>query len=241
MRRLGIIAVVVLIYGANQIKAQTCGFGCLGLSGFYGGYSIQSYKAEELNNYITEKILLSSSIAFEQSKGIRVGVNLFRAKFQNYFITAKGYFQFLKENKTTNNLASEGQTKHEFELKQDYWGIAFDFGIPVTDFFDFKLVEAGVNFYNMDLTHAVFLSNEKINETKYETPEMEIGYYLGSGLIIHLIKDYVSLEGTAFYSFVEFQSLESKRNEKIELYSNSNLLESSGISGTLQLNLGFPL
>ncbi len=234
------IATLFLIYGSMQIKAQTCGFGCLGLSGFYGGYTFQRYNADELNNFINGQILNTNRVNFEQTQGVRVGANLFRAKFENYFITAKAFFQFLKEKKSSNSLTLEGQTKQEFELKQDYWGIGFDFGIPITDFFDIKFVEAGINFYNIDLKQTTYVSNEKIDEIKYKAPEIKIGYYLGSGLIIHLIKDYVSLEGTAFYSFAEFKSLESA-DRNLDINSTTNLIENNRISGSVQLNLGFPL
>ncbi|MFH1198462.1 MAG: hypothetical protein V1720_22355, partial [bacterium] len=117
---------VVLNIMTGNMLAQTCGFGCLGLSGFYGGYSYQQFNADGLNQYLNSTLLDIvnddvEQIEFKEGRGFRFGANIFRAKFDDYFITAKGFFQFLKEEKTrSGNLNSNLQKK--LELQMNYWG-----------------------------------------------------------------------------------------------------------------------
>lgn len=239
MKYFWIITALILIYTSGNTKAQTMGFGCLGLSGVYGGYSLQNYNADELNHYLNNSLLPGANYQFEKSTGFRVGINLVRAKFENYFISVKGYFQFLKEEDIDRNIPGRAEgVEDKFELVQNHFGLGVDFGIPVFDFLDLKLVEGGVNFYKYELNYITQINGEKTGDEKFENDESNIGYYLGSGMIIHLVKDYISIEATANYNFYELNSLKSDRNSLIE---RDKLIETKGISGTVQLNLGFPL
>ncbi len=228
----------------TQIKSQAFGFGCLGLSGFYAGYTVQDYNPTGFNSYLnsisnnTQKFAKTS-----RTEGIRVGANIFRANISSYFITLKGFYQFMKETKTIDALTANFNGNQEFELKTDYWGFGLDFGFTVFNFLDLKLVEGGVAFYNVKLKNSYTPVGGDLVENLYSEPKSTVGYYVGSGLILHLIKNYISIEGTAIYNFMDIKSLQRDSGFGPRFISNNGqkLITKGGLGISVQLNLGFPL
>jgi hypothetical protein len=182
-------------------------------------------------------------VKFGKGKGFRVGANLFRARFDNFFLSAKGFYQFLKEQKEINNPNYVNSTQSEYTLVLNHWGVAVDIGIPLFSLVDFKIVEGGVTFYNISFTDKTIVSGKVTNEKKYESDKTNISYYVGSGLIIHIIPDYISIEGTAFYNFLNIDKI-NYQNKTAVLPNGlvkENLISKGGFSAALQLNVGFPL
>lgn len=241
-----VILFLGFFFPIGELNAQTFGFGCLGLSGFYGGYSIQQFNADGLNESIKfhyeELGITDSDISFGEARGLRVGANIFRAKFDRYFITLKGYYQFLKEEKSIRSTAASGIYDDVHKLELNHWGIALDFGMPLFGFIDLKLVEGGIILYNAEVRSESTFNNLNLPEVIYSDSKSTMGYYLGTGLIIHIIPDYISLEGTAIYNFMEIKSLNEPNGLVLPLSSvNKNLVESGKLAAAVQLNVGFPL
>lgn len=237
----------LLIFLSLQLNAQTCGFGCLGLSGIYGGYSRQYYEAVGLNLQLNDELdnigLTDQNFNFEYGEGYRFGANIFRAKFDNYFLTFKGYFQYIKEQQ--NIREDIGGDVYEFnsELVMNYWGIGVDFGIPILSVLDWKIVEGNLSFYNTDLSNKTIKNGNILIEDKYSNLEVTLGYYVGTGLIIHILPDYISLEGSAGYSFLkinELHSVDGKTQFPAKEY-DTNLINKGGFSAMIQLNIGVPI
>lgn len=245
-----IIAGLILSFSnAAQIHAQqTCGFGCLGLSGIYGGYSFQKYDAEVLNYLLESKVSINGftkdNIKFGDGKGFRIGGNIFRAKFKGIFLSAKGYYQFLRESQNldvydNSNLSGVSEL-YDYNLKINYWGFGVDVGIPLLTFLDLKLLEGGFNFYNIDLIEKIS-DNDGTREIKYENEKNDTGYYLGTGLIIHVIPDYISIEGTAQFNFFDIDEFNEEGGERTFSSENKSLISNKDITYTVQLNIGLPL
>ncbi|MEW6195942.1 MAG: hypothetical protein AB1521_12400 [Bacteroidota bacterium] len=235
---------ILILVAFSSSKGQTFGFGCLGLSGFYAGITHQYYDTPGLNEYINSSILFSNyntRIDFKRGTGYRIGANIFRAKFDVLFITAKGYYQFLKESyERTNVNPEEGNQK--FELAMNHWGVGLDFGVPLFSIVDWKIVEGNVTFYNAELTEE-YLNTDgaQTSETKYNLDKVKVGYFVGSGLILHLVPDYISVEATAGFSFIDIEKF-SKDDVVIPISTSSNkAVNKGGFSATVQLNVGFPL
>lgn len=241
IRVLGKILFVLLIILVSNSNAQKFGFGCLGLSGFYVGISEQHYKAPGINSFVNNNAIgqfvgLDEEINFNLGSGYRVGANFFRAKWDNVFITAKGFFQFLKEEHTANLSAS---SQDKFQLNMNQWGVAVDVGIPLTSFLDWKIVEGGVVFYNAELVHQKFTDNSLSNEIKHAQEKAKPSYYVATGIILHIIPDYMSLEGTAAYHFINIDEFRYNTPNS-ELSKIPEPFSKNGLSGTLQLNISFP-
>lgn len=241
-----ILTISIVLAVSSVINAQTCGFGCLGLSGFYGGYSVEYYEPDGLNEALRETLLeldyKNSPMKFERGSGFRVGANIFRANFGDYFITAKGFYQFLKEQHELPEKGSNGVSILKSKLELNHWGVGVDFGIPLLKFLNWKIVEGGVTFYTAELVNEFNFDGVNTSEVKYDQPDVEVGYYVGTGLIIHIIRDYVSVEGSAVYKTFKFDELIDENGNLFPTDEvNSPLIQRGGLSATVQLNIGVPL
>jgi hypothetical protein len=239
------IVFMLLLIASGSVPGQTCGFGCLGLSGFYGGYSAQFYDMTTLNNLLSEQLsqlgFENSKIKFETGYGARIGANIFRAKFDKYFLTAKGFYQFLREESEVRESGNSNVYSFESKLELDHWGLGLDFGIPVLTLLDWKIVEGGVTFYRSKLENTYSANDFSISDN-YEEDKINIGYYVGTGLIIHIIKDYISLEGTAVYNNVDIGNLLNNQGDHLlDPESGQSIMDNAGVTATVQLNIGVPL
>ncbi len=242
---LHIALILFVIAGWSNLNAQTCGFGCLGLSGVYGGYTNQNYDASNLTEYLISNYSNNVDVPkFGNGGGVKFGSNIFRAKFDGFFISAKGFYQFLEEgyNIEINDGSLE---KEKYQLETNYFGFALDFGVDVIDLLSFKLVEGGITFHDSELrVTSTFVDNSVQDATlKYTNDKLSFGFYAGSGFILHVVQDYVSIEGTAFYSFYKLNNLSRESNTNNLVYllpDDQNTISSGGFGASIQLNVGFP-
>jgi len=241
--------ILVFLFIIGSISAQPFGFGCLGLSGFYAGFSNQLYETKGISEYLNTGIV-KDNIDFKKGTGYRVGANIFRAKSKYIFVSAKGYYQFLKETHerhivTVGNLTeniNSNLAREKYDLSLNHWGVGIDIGIPIFSILDWKVVEGNLTFHNSELNGEFYnLQGELVNEVKYSPEKIKIGYFVGSGIILHLIPDYVSIEATAGLNFFEIDNLSGENVIIPSSSSNNKALNKSGFSATLQLNVGFPL
>ena len=247
-----LIVLSVVSFNTN-INSQTFGFGCLGFFSGYGGVVYQSYNAGGLNQfvkYFNNKIrpgtLDDPLEEYYGAVGYRVGVNFFRATWESGFIlTAKGFYQSLSRTREASETSVDGNTNNTFELDLKNWAVGIDFGYSITSFLSWKIVDGSINFNNVSLTNTKNSSNGT-DVSKYESDSNVLGYSVGTGVIIFLIKDYISLEGFAGYTGLTIEKLDYGEGNRSLLnglneVENSNFIESGGFTGVIQLNLGFPL
>ncbi len=240
------ILIFFFLIVSNKIFSQSFGFGCLGLSSFYGGYTYQQFNADGLNKQVEQNLLSAGLIPYKAefglAKGYRVGANIFRAKFSGYFITLKGFYQFLQENhKYNNNIGNLKNDYREYNLQVNYWGVSLDFGFPLLSFIDLKLIEGGISFYQPELIVKIRTSNNSLNQVKYSNKKLHIGYSVGSGLILHLIPNYISIEGTIAYNYIKIINLYDTNHKLFYTLGNKDLTYGKNFSATVQLNIGLPL
>lgn len=238
-----ILLIIIIVFNSYSF-AQTFGFGCLGLSGVYAGVSEYRYDVKGINDYLSkEKLSETENLKFNKGTGYRIGANLFRAKWEGFFISAKGYYQFIKEEIISRNsltkLNEVYQTNKNFQLNLNNWGIGIDFGTPIFKFLDFKILEGHVSYYTPELNIEYYENNNFISADKFEPEKMKITYFVGSGLILHLVQGYLSIEGTAGYNFLNIEKLKNQSNIFIG-DANNNSIKNAGWSYTLQINVGFP-
>ncbi len=239
------LIISALILWSGTSNAQTFGFGCLGLSGFYAGYSQQEYNASGVNSFVYSQSSLldpANRIEFKKLTGYRIGANIFRAKFKGLFLTAKGYYQFLKQAQNLSAQSQNSTVKQNFELDMNHWGVGLDFGVSLFSLLDWKIVEGNILFYNSEYSQEFFINDVSQGIVKFKPDKNRIGYFVGSGLILHIVPDYVSVEGTAGYTVIQIDKMTSGTNLVIpNSTANQNAIEKGGFSVALQLNIGFPL
>ncbi len=237
---------VLFLFCTAENYSQTFGFGCLGLSGVYGGISQFNYQADGLNESLkiitADKTSAQNNLQFKQATGYRVGANIFRAKFKHVFLSAKGYFQFLKEEHSYSQSTSNGIEKNTYRLSLNHWGVGIDIGIPVFTILDLKLLEGGVTFFNSDFVSEVTIEGSTQSNYSVSPDKTKIGYYVGGGIIFYLVPDYISVEGTAAYSFFQFDKMTNNSDVTIPAeHINKKFIEQGGFTAVVQLNIGFPL
>jgi len=236
----------LLLSISSFVQAQTFGFGCLGFVGGYGGFTYQQYNAAGLNDYLEYFNQLENTIdpvdEFNSATGYRVGLNLFRATFENgIIVTAKGFYQYLsKKNKGTVGVGVNDDN-YSMDLTFKNWSFGFDVGWQFTNVVSWKILDGSLNFNNATLTQTTDLPGETI-VNKYKSDSGVFGYSIGTGIIVAIIKDYVSIEGLAGYSQVVIDNV---YNENGEPFLGSNykekFIDSGGFSAVIQINVGFPL
>jgi len=246
-----ILAAIFILFG-NNIQSQTFGFGCLGFMGGYVGFTYQGYNAKGLNEFVRHfneakaSTLQSELKEFKYATGYRIGINFFRASFEGGFmVTAKGYYQSLsKKNEVTEN-TSAGATNHSFDLDLKNWAIGFDVGIDLTAGISWKIVDGAINFNNVKLTNTV--NNPGETEIhKFKSDENVFGYSVGTGVIVHIIKDYISIEGLAGYTGLNIDNMKLEKGtpfptEPYTTQETGDFIDSGGFTAVVQLNVGFPL
>lgn len=239
-------AIFLLVFTFIPLHAQTFGFGCLGLSGFYGGYGVNTYNLDGLNESIALKhnsiLNISDDIKFEQSTGFRFGANILRANFDVVFLTAKAFYQFSKENQSAEYALANNSSQLDFEFTSNHWGVAIDFGFKLFSFVDLKVVEGGITFYQIEFKEKLKENGEETSEETFQNEGTEIGYYIGTGLILNLIEGYISIEGTAMYHFLTIDKIENSNGSVYPLSSiDKSFIDKGGFGAAVQLNIGFPL
>ncbi len=237
-----ILSLLILLTIPNVNQAQSFGFGCLGLSGIYGGYSYHFYKPTGINQLIADGIENGfyeeiDNSQFKKGEGFIVGANLFRASFSSTFITLKGFYQFNKESIELSKVHTF--EKNYYELNYNYWGLGIDLGFPLGDVFSLKLVDGGAVYSDVTLNYGTISEEVNINQNKFTENKNSLSYYLGSGLIVNVIKNYISLEISGRYHFTEIENLVDQ-NGNLLLNNNSKFIEKGGIQASVQLNLGIP-
>lgn len=247
------LIIVLSIASFSQVNSQTCGFGCLGLSGIYGGYSLQQYEADGLNGELNWMLNppwssyynpADPTFDFKEARGFKVGINLVRADYYNFFFSVKGYYQFLIEEQ---NITHGEYDHYDAKLEMNNWGIGLDFGIPLFSFVDWKVADGELKFFSPKLTTSIYSSNPLGNSVRvdntYTPDKVKMGFSVGSGLIFNIVEDYISLEATGMYTFVEIGNLTSDLDgSSIPTEgSDTKFISKGGLQAFLQLNIGIPL
>jgi len=246
------LILVFLLFPLQPISAQTFGFGCLGFAGGYGGYSFQQYKPAGLNNYIVvyNELRTDSSISdmknFGKTQGYRFGLNFFRADFKGFIITAKGFYQFLSEKHDASETMTGGSSNTSFKLELNNWGLGLDLGTSITSMVSWKVLDAALLFNSATFVNTENFPGARTEVQKYKSGS-ELGYTVGTGFILDLIDEYVTLEGLAAYTMISIDEIKKDDGTYLTLNEDpdsgrmKNFIESGGFNAVIQLNIGFPL
>jgi len=240
-----------ILFGTNT-RSQTFGFGCLGFVGGYGGYTYQQFDATGLNEFVRQfneakaSTLQSDLKEFKYATGYRIGINIFRATFEGgLIVTAKGFYQSLgKKSEVVENI-SQGTTNYSIDLDLKNWAFGFDVGINLTTGISWKILDGAVHFNKVKLTNTVNTPGDT-EIHKFISAENVFGYSVGTGFIVYIIEDYISIEGLAGFTGLKIDNIKLEEGTPFppEPYNNQenvNFIDSGGFTAVVQLNVGFPL
>lgn len=230
---------------------QKIGFGCLGMVGALGGFSYQAYNAEGLNNYIdvfnnNRKDSTTSPMGkFGAGTGYRVGINFFRANLKGLVITTKGYYQISTESHEAKLASNSKQYSYLYEFNMKSWGLGFDIGATIAKPIVWKVIDASVHFNNSEFKTTNNFPESITTIDKFKD-DSNLSYSIGTGFILSLVSNYISLEGTIGYSILSINNLKNDDGRKLPVDEKSvlemdNFIKSGGINAVLQLNISFPI
>ena len=124
--------------------------------------------------------------------------------------------------------------------------MGFDVGWQFTKVVSWKILDGSLNFNNVTLTETTDLPGETY-VNKYKSDSGVIGYSIGTGIIVAIIKDYVSIEGLVGYTHLVIDDVYDEAGTKFlnpyitQLNGANKFIESGGFTAVIQLNVGFPL
>ena len=250
-RVLNCLSVIIILSGVN-LKAQSFGFGCLGLVGGYAGYSYQIYKPTGLNTYIqTFNLIRKDSLKgamqnFGKSSGYRVGINFFRADLKGFILTAKGFYQSLGEENNASVVSAVGTYNSSFDFILKSWGIGLDLGTSLTHSLSWKVIDVSLLFNSAQFTNTTNKPGAVTIVSTYKTDKQVLGYTVGTGFILAIIGHYVSLEGFAGYTYLKIDMVKQDDGTYLAVNESSgtemkNFIDKGGFNALVQLNVGFPL
>lgn len=252
MNNISIFFLVVIFIGScDYSNAQSFGFGCIGFTGAFGGYSYQKYNPSEFNDYINSfnqlriDSLTEPMNSFGNARGFKVGINFFRKKYKHFFFTTKGFYQLVVERKNALEKLSNGNVSTNFETKLTAWGFGFDVGTPIISFLNWKIIDAAV-IYNQAKFSNTQNFPDAVTIVKSYKSDFSFGYTIGSGVIIELFGEYITLEGSALYSKFSIGEMQNENSVKLTKNENSdevikNFISEGGLNAVIQLNIGIPL
>ena len=244
--------IVLLLFSllfSNQFSvAQTFGFGCLGFVGGYGGFTYQKYNPSGFNEFIREfnlrEFVNTPVDEFSYAVGYRVGLNFFRATFENgILVTAKGYYQFIDKKNKGGVGIGQSEDNYSLDLNLKNWSLGFDVGWEFTKVVSWKILDGSLNFNNVSVIETTDLRGEPTIVNTYKSDSGVIGYSVGTGVIVAILQDYISVEGLAGYTYLKIDNAyDSDGTPLLNPSSNyDKFIDSGGFTAVIQLNVGFPL
>ena len=250
LKKFSFLFVSLLILTNPKLHSQTFGFGCLGFVGGYGGFTYQQYDAKGFNEFIKGwnglEFIHGPMDEFSSATGYRVGLNFFRATFKNNIIlTAKGYYQSLDKTNKAKLGDANSNNYYSLDLDMRNWAVGIDVGWEFTNVVSWKIIDGAIHFNNVKLTETTDTESETLIG-KYKSDGSNIGYSIGTGIIIAIIKDYISIEGLAGYTQISIDDLYNDQgtsflNPAQNSIINEEFIESGGFTAVVQLNVGFPI
>ncbi len=245
------LTIIFIVLFQTYLNSQSFGFGCLGFTGGYAGYSHQKYQPDGLNDYIkifnlNRKDSLTENLhSFGSANGFRVGLNFFRKKFSGVFITAKGFYQFLDEKHQAVEKLSSGIVSTSNEVKMINWGLGIDLGTPIISFLNWKIIDAALLYNQARFSNTQNFPGALTVVNNYKS-DYHFGYTIGTGIIIEILGEYITLEGLAAYSKITIDEMKMDDGTKLMKNENSteamkNFIADGGFNAVIQLNIGLPL
>jgi len=136
------------------------------------------------------------------------------------------------------------------DLDARNWSLGFDVGWEFTKVISWKILDGSLNFNNFTLTETTDLVGAPTNLKKYKSNAGVFGYSIGTGVILAIIKDYLSVEGLAGYTYLVIDNVYDENGTPFlnpvqipeqAIWTDSNFIDSGGFTAVIQLNVGFPL
>lgn len=240
----------IFFFFAESNAQGTLGFGCLGLVGGFAGYEIQSYEPDGLNAFVNDyNLLYKDSLttpisSFGDSRGFRIGLNLFRRNFSGMIITFKTFYRSLSEKRDAKLNISAGLVNSSLEYKSTSFAFGADVGTQISRLIDWKILDVTLLLTDVRLTTTTSIPGALSSLRQAESVESIYGYSAGTGFILSIVPGYITFETTLAFTQNIVNRLRFDDGKYFSLTSNGQVIEKlvskGGLNVILQLNIGFP-
>ncbi len=232
MRKLFSIVItgIFIFLGSNSLKAQDdcCGvgsiFSSLIQSGIFGGYGIQMFGAQGLNEVTVN---IEGIKDFGTAMGWRVGANIIQLQREQVMVGFKFYYQSMTEKQEL--------TGQDMKLDINQWNLGMSFSYIVSNSFDIRIFDAYLSWTSAELTR----TGDGFDDIVFKSPESNIGFTADAGIVYYPFPPYVALEVLGGYSFfsVDKANLE-EGDDNIDVIND--IVDSGGFFAVAVLTVGLP-
>jgi len=225
-----LIAGLLFAVFTSNSKAQDdcCGvssiFSSLIQSGIFGGYGVQMYSAEGLNEVLPAEIGFKD---YGTALGWRVGANIVQLQHQQLMMGLKFYFQSVTE--------TQDVTGQEIKLEITQFNLGTSFSYIISNSFDIRIFDVLISWTNAELTNSV----EGDDDDVYKSPETNTGFTADAGFVYYPFPPYVSIEVLGGYSIFSIDQLDLKEGES-NLTTINDLVDGGGFFAVAVLTVGLP-
>ena len=214
----------------SDSKAQDdcCGIGSifssLIQSGIFGGYGVQMYGAEGLNEVT---INIEGIEDFGTAMGWRVGANIIQLQHQQLMVGLKFYYQEMREK--------QDLTGQDMTLAITQFNLGTSFSYIINNSFDIRIFDVLISWTNAELTR----TGDGFDDIVFKSPETNTGFTADAGVVYYPFPPYVSLEilgGYSIFSIDKVDLVEGVDNiDKI-----NDIVDGGGFFAVAVLTVGLP-
>lgn len=232
MRKLfTIVFVGIFIFlGSSSLKAQDdcCGvgsiFSSLIQSGIFGGYGVQMYSAQGLNDVTVN---IEGIKDFGTAMGWRVGANIIQLQREQVMVGFKFYYQSMSEKQTL--------TGQDMKLDINQWNLGMSFSYIVNNSFDIRIFDAYLSWTSAELTR----TGDGFDDIVFRSPESNIGFTADAGIVYYPFPPYISLEVLGGYSFFSVDKANLEEGDDA-IDQIKDIVDGGGFFAVAALTIGLP-
>lgn len=225
-----LVAGLVFVGYIPDSKAQDdcCGvgsiFSSLIQSGIFGGYGIQMYSAEGLNEVT---INIEGIEDFGTAMGWRVGANIIQLQHEQLMMGLKFYYQEMREKQDLN-----GQ---DMTLDITQFNLGTSFSYIISNSFDIRIFDVLISWTNAELTR----TGDGFDDIVFESPEANTGFTADAGIVYYPFPPYVSLEVLGGYSIFSVDKVNLEQGDD-NIDTINDIVDGGGFFAVAVLTVGLP-
>ena len=240
-----LILVSFLIISSFPVKAQDdcCGIGTifssLVQSGIYGGYGMQQYSAEGLNDVIHSTPGLDENFKdFGTARGWRVGANLVGFRQKEFLVALKFYYQSVRESQEASGTYNGEDAIQKLTLDINNWNLGMSLSYIFNPNFDLRIFDIYLTWTNAKFTNEISTANAPPKD-KYESPDTHTGFTADAGIVWYPFPPYLSIEVLGGYSLFAVESL-NLEDSGSSFPTNTDFIDGGGFFAMAVLTVGIP-
>ena len=238
------MGVLFILTFNTSIKAQNdcCGLGSIFQnmmqSGIFGGYGIQKFSAEGLNNYIHNTPGLDQNFKeFGTAWGWRAGANILGFRSSDILVALKFYFQSVSESQEADGTYDGVPATEKLKLDINSWNVGMSLSYILNPNFDLRIFDIYLTWTNVKFTNEIKSINAPPKD-EYKTPDTHTGFTADAGFVWYPFPPYLSVEVLGGYSIFAAERVDLKNGGRLN--TSGDFIDGGGFFAAAVLTVGIP-